>query len=228
MSNDETKPVVPGAGNNNWANEVRWALKRLQVIFRYWTMPPDALSLRGMSPEDGVSARALALIVIVALTFAIRGEADSTANGAMFTLLAGGLAAAISVAMNHVSSVLGSTNRDHLLISTYASTILVMLIVLACQTFLIDVNWYLDFEDLVGTILGDKRFVAAPAILAVVVTYVVLLVKARFWDGNAIDLRSALWAFAIVASSGVLVFFIAFVSNDVFRWIISQLRPTVT
>ncbi|HWV40409.1 hypothetical protein [Pseudorhodoplanes sp.] len=225
MSNEEPKPVIPGAGNNNWANEVGWALNRLQVIFRYWTMPPDALSLRGMSPEEGVSARALALIVIVALTFAIRGEADSTTNGAMLTLLAGGLAAAISVVMNQVSSVLGPTNRDHLLISTYASTILVMLIVLVCQTFLIDLNWYQDFEDLVGAILGDKRFVAAPAILGVVVTYVVLLVKARFWDGNELDLQSVLWAFAIVASSGVLVFFVAFVRNDVFRWLISQLRP---
>src|SRR5205085_146705 len=122
---------------------------------------------------------ALALILIVALAFAVRGDRQATA-GATFTALAGGLAVIMSVLLNMFGRTFRVTLSERMILSAYVSTIMVMIFF-----FLLEIssrrNWLGDFaeEGVVAKVLG--RDLAQPltmTVLAVGVVFLLLLIKA--------------------------------------------------
>ena len=203
-----------GTDNQKLSNEFVWTLQRSRVLFRYWTMPllVDAKTPSG-AQQDGVSARAFALLLIVALTFAVRGEptGDKTAS---FTALAAALGAALSFGLNFLAKNTGLKVREPALIGAYASTILVMLGYLLIISFFTGVNWFEIFVDYVG------GHVIAAVILSVGSVYILLVIKALFWDKNKISLASAAVGLGITIGSGIIVYVISYVSNDVFKKLI--------
>ena len=123
----------PGTGNQ-LADEIIWAVQRLRLLLRYWTMPLLVGTVPGTSREDTISARAFALLLIVTLTFAIRG--DISDKSVSFTALAAALAVVLSLALHLLATTMNVTIREPAIISAYTSTILIMVGFLFVRAFL--------------------------------------------------------------------------------------------
>ena len=102
----------------------------------------SALRIPEEFDEDRVSARALALLIIVALIFAIRGDDPSSVGKVSFTAIAAGIGALLSLGLNIASKYWNMNIRDQILISAYGSTICVMLLFLFFSDLLFNSNWY--------------------------------------------------------------------------------------
>ena len=166
--------------------------------------------------DDGVSARAFALAVIIALTFAVRGESVASSPVA-FTALVGGLAAIISTVLNRVIETANLQQkfkvavRERWLISAYASLIWVMFFFVLFQSLFFGSNWYGMFTEIFGSILF-------PLFLAVILTFVILFSKSVFIDGNKLNFVAMAHGFGVVFCCGVLTYLISIVSNDGFNY----------
>lgn len=197
------------------ANEIIWTLKRSIVIFKSWTMPITTTSKADHTHEDGVSARAFALAIIIALTFAVRGESISSSRVA-FTALVGGLAAIISTVMNRVIETANLQQkfrvaiRERWLISAYASLIGVMFFFVLFQSIFFGANWYVMFTELFGVILF-------PLFLALVTTFVILLMKSLIVDGHKLNFIAVAHGLGVIFCCAILTFAISILSNDVFN-----------
>jgi hypothetical protein len=190
-------------------DEIVWTVKRSRLLFNYWTMPLLA-DTKPPGSEDVVSVRAFALVVIVFLTFAVRG--DPLGGTVSYTVLASAVAAALSFGLNLLSKTTQVTVREPALVSAYASTILVMLGFLVMRSFE-GMNWYSWFTDWIGNI-------ATSAGLSVALIYVLLVLKAKFWDKNKLSRGAAIQGLGITIGSGVIVAIIYFISKDGFNRVI--------
>jgi magnesium-transporting ATPase (P-type) len=198
-------------------NEISWTFKRAWILLKNWTMPVISPATTP-SRDDGVSARALALAVIVGLTFAVRGEPLGS-NRAAFTAMVGVLAAissfGLSTAIQHfnLQKKFNVKSRDRWLISAYVSLIGVMFLFVFLQTFLTGFDWYQMLSEAIGVTLF-------PIILAVVVTFVLLFLKARIFDKNRIGLLAAIHGAIVVSVCGIITFGISALSNEGFNVVI--------
>jgi hypothetical protein len=198
-----------GEGKQQFFDEIVWAVQRSRLLFDYWTMPLLA-DTKPSGSEDIVSTRAFALLVIVALTFAVRGE--PLGGTISYSVLASAVAAALSFGLNALSKITKVTVREPALVSAYASTILVMLGFLVMRS-LEGLNWYDFLSDYIGT-------VPTAACLSAATIYVMLVLKAVFWDKNKLSFLAARQGLEITVGSGVIVVVVYFISNDGFDRVI--------
>jgi hypothetical protein len=199
----------PGTEGQQLTDEIVWAVQRLRLLLRYWTMPLLVGTAPGTSREETISARAFALLVIVTLTFAIRG--DISDKNVSFTALAAAVAVALSFALHILATTMKVTVREPAIISAYASTILVMVGFLFVKATCVDANWFNDYlADYVGQIV-------ASAIVSVVVIYVLLVLKALLWDKNHVSAGSAAIGLMTTIASGTIVCIVYYLSNDQFN-----------
>jgi hypothetical protein len=195
-----------GGGKQQSFDEIVWTVKRSKLLFDYWTIPLLADTTKQPGSEDVVGARAFALVVIVALTFAVRGE--PLGGTVSYTVLASALAAALSVGLNLLSKTTQVNVREPALVSAYSSTILVMLGFLAIKP-LQGINWYSNLTESFGDVL-------TPVCLSVVFVYVLLVLKAKLWDRNTLSGAAALQGLVVTIGSGVIVYVIYNMSNEWF------------
>jgi hypothetical protein len=202
----------PGEDQPGLFDEVVWTAKRFQLLLNYWTMPVLA-NAKPSESQDVVSVRAFALVVIVALTFAVRG--DPLGGKVSYTVLASAVAAALSIGLNLLAKTTRVAVRQPVLVSAYASTILVMLAFLLART-LDGINWYNLLTDWIG-------YIPAAVCLSVVAVYVALVLKAALWDRNKLSLSAAVQGLAITIGSGLIVTVIYFISGPEFDRLMSLL-----
>jgi hypothetical protein len=191
--------------DNKFFDEIVWTIKRARLLFNYWTMPLLA-DTKPPGSEDVISVRAFALVVIVALTFAVRG--DPLGGTVPYTVLASAVAAALSFGLNLLSRTTQVTVREPALVSAYASTILVMLGFLVMRSFE-GINWYSWFTDWIGNI-------PTAVCLSVALVYFLLVMKAKLWDKNKVSIGAAVQGLGITIGSGVIVTITYFISKDGF------------
>ena len=197
----------PGTGNQ-LADEIIWAVQRLRLLLRYWTMPLLVGTVPGTSREDTISARAFALLLIVTLTFAIRG--DISDKSVSFTALAAALAVVLSLALHLLATTMNVTIREPAIISAYTSTILIMVGFLFVRAFFVYQNWFNDYlADYVGQI-------TASAIVSAAVIYVALVLKAALWDKNKLSWGSAAIGLGTTIASGAIVLIVYSLSKTQF------------
>lgn len=207
------KPRSQGSANQHLFDEIVWGFDRARILFRYWTMPllTDAAHPDG-TQKDTVSARAFAVLLIVWLTFAVRGDLANTKVS--ITVLAAAAAAALSFCLNLLSRTINVTVREPVLISAYASTILVMLGFPLVRATLDDTNLYSEY-------LSDRLGSPVAAIVtSVVVVYVLLCLKAFALDKNRPTLGSALIGLLTTLGSGCIVAIVYRLSPDQFKSVI--------
>src|ERR1041384_8070852 len=154
VDNSAGEPQAPPE-NAKLENEIWWTLRRLEILLQSWTTPVNASTVNTFTHDDGVSARAFALILIVALAFAVRGESQATA-GATFTVLAGGLAVIMSFLLNLFGRTFRVTVSERMILSAYMSTILVMILFFLLEIFSRG-NWLGDLVENVGMKLGNEQ-----------------------------------------------------------------------
>lgn len=205
--------------NRSLADEIIWTIRRLRLLFHYWTIsvamvPPNPSE----TADDRISSRAFALLLIAALTFAVRGDLGAAPAKVSFAALAAGLAAILSIALNIASKTFQVTVTDRTLIKAYTSIIVVMVLYVVFQTVFegLGFNWYRILIQETGPIFG-------PAVLATFVTFGFLLLKANYIDHHSIRFLPAVHALGITICSGLIVWAISHASNDFFGWIISLL-----
>jgi hypothetical protein len=212
----------PGEESGTIQNEIVWVLHRGVVLFRCWTMPLNAPSFRRISTDDRASARAFALFLIVALTFAVRADV-SNATQAQYTALASALAVVLSIGLRTLSQSFHVRVREPLLISAYTSTIIVLFLYLFNEAFLKGRPLYESIREFGTDVLGDPLGTLGPMVVAVVSTYCLLVLKVVLWDRNTIGWRVAAHGALVVIGSGAIGWIITLVSNPVFDWIVSKL-----
>src|SRR5260370_39908719 len=103
-------------------DDIVWALKRSRLLFNYWTMP---LLANTKPSEDIVSVRAFALVAIVALTFAVRG--DPLGGTVSYTVLASAVAGALLFGLNFLVKNYKGNRPGPALVFAYAFTNVVFL-----------------------------------------------------------------------------------------------------
>ena len=204
---------IPG-GKRSTLDEVLWTIRRCRILFHYWTIP---VALNPFTPtetdDDRTSTRAFALLLIVALTFAVRGDVGHSGS---FAPLSAALAAFLSVILNIFSKAFAVTVRDPALIKSYTSVVVVMVLYVVFQTLLGDANpsWY-------QILTYETGYNFAPALLATIATYLLLIGKAKFIDGNTIKRLPAIHGLVVTICAGLIVWAISFASNDFFKWILA-------
>jgi hypothetical protein len=206
MAESDTAPQDPKAlTGTKLENELRWTLRRLKILFTSWTTPVNSPVVNTFTPDDGVSARAFALVLIVALAFAVRGD-PVAATGTTFTALAGGLAVVMSFILNFASRTLGVNASERLILSAYVSTILVMF-----SFFLIDISVRsvpsLELiSEYAADYVGPRHAQAVVVVvLSVLIIFALLLLKAWRVDKFKPNRAALVHAAALTIGSGLIV-----------------------
>ena len=224
MSDNSAGEPPPPLENSKLENEIWWVVRRVEILLQSWTTPVNAPTVNTFTRDDGVSARAFALILIVALAFAVRGDRQATA-GATFTALAGGLAVIMSFLLNMFGRTFRVTLSERMILSAYMSTILVMIFF-----FLLEIssrgNWLAVFaQETVGEVLGKELGPAvAMTVLAVILVFLLLLMKAWLWDKQTVKGKALKHAVALTVGSGVIVLTVSLLSSQVFQTAIECLK----
>jgi hypothetical protein len=226
MSNGDTPARAPGSveGAEKLQTELDWYLRRIAVLFRGWTTPLNSPTVNTFTKDDGVSARAFALLLIVVLVFAIRGEPSSgdAAKGATLTGLAAGLAVLLSVLLNMLSKAFGVTVGERVILSAYASTILVMFGYVVLATIGPSHNAYLFWQDYLGPVL-------LPVLLASLCIFLLLLLKSTLLDKERISAVALLHGLLLTIGSGIIVSLVARMSSATFAGVLNCLtNPALT
>ncbi len=213
-----------GAGGSETRNafeEIVWTLKKIRILFRYWMLPPNKPTIEA-AKDDRTSATALALFVIVALSYAVRGAGNSDATA--ITTIASGVALALSVGLNILSKQFRIDVSEQIVISAYVSVIIVMLSYIVFQMALQgEVYFIIYFQQRFGNIAGP---IIAPAIVAVVFTYVLYVLKAALWDRATMTAVGAAHGFLIVLFSGVIVAIVALLTDSQFQKVIGLIKAS--
>ena len=221
------KPANDSSGPDNDApgieNEFVWAirpfLRRCVIILSCWTMPfAERPSVETFTRNDGVSARAFALFLIAALTFAVRGEAGGPNRTEIFTAFSAGIAVILSAVLNLISRAYGIRDiRERLIISAYASTIIVMFLFVIFQQVLIVT------DDSLLSLLWNTGDVVVPATFAGLTTFVLLVVKSAIWDKHRINVAGIRHGSVLTAGSTIIVIVIALMSSRLFNELVEWL-----
>jgi len=201
-------------------NEIVWTAKRLWVLARCWSVPVGETALKEFPPADRDAARALALLLIVVLSFAVRSIDDVTsvpghASATTVTLLAGACAGGLSWVIDLLSRAISQKMREYTVISGYAATLLIMLLyVFFDQVFHDSFVWYHMLADTLGRPLAAV-LLAAPTCAVVWTGKVLLLDRRRIsgFDGA----RSG----SVIVGSALVVYAVAELPQGVFNWVIS-------
>jgi hypothetical protein len=192
---------------DKFAPELGAYIRRCKILLSCWTIPFEKSDVQTFNEDDGVSARAFALIIIAALIFAARGVEN---HDEAYTAFASGLAIALTIALNLISHALHITVRDKLVVSAYASTIIVMFlfVVIPQVLFRISPVLYLD--------LGDIGVTLVSAVVAGVLTFVLLLLKSKLWNRRKVGRIGILDAAILTGGSTVIAIVIALMSPGLF------------
>jgi hypothetical protein len=224
MGDGDTPARDPASeGAEKLETEIGWYLRRIVVLFRGWTTPLNSPAVNTFTKDDGVSARAFALLLIVALVFAIRGEPSSgaaagdTVKGVTLTGLAAGLAVLLSVLLNLASKGLGVTVGERVILSAYASTILVMFGYVVLVTVGPNYDTYLLWQDYLGPVL-------LPVLLASVCIFLLLLLKSTLLDKERIGTVALLHGLLLTIGSGMIVWLVARMSGTTFAALLTCLK----
>lgn len=217
MAEPEPVQTKDTAGADKLETEIRWVLGRAGILLRCWTTPLSSTTVDTFTRDDGVSARAFALVLIAALAFAVRGEAGGTAAAhTTFTAVAGGLAVILSAALNTASRVAGVAVRERVILSAYASTILIMFTYAIIVTIGPLYDSYVAATEYVdGTILAVS--------IAALLIFIGLLAKSLFYDKREISAAGFLHGIALSAGSAAIVWLVARVSSTTWNAIVSCL-----
>lgn len=195
-------------------NEFAWAIRplfrRCMILLSCWTTPFSETKIQTFTPDDGISARALALFLIAALTFAVRGDIDVTNKKEFFTAFAAGIAAALSAVLNFFARRFDVAVGEKMIISAYASTIIVMVLFVVFQQILFSSI----LQDALNQLYVGDVFV--PAILAGTATFVLLLIKSAIWDKNDIGFAGVRHGIMLTTGSTIIVIVIAMMSSRLF------------
>jgi len=188
-------------------------------------------------PDDGVSARAFALFLIAALVFAVRGESPDqilSSSGAQhglhttFTAIAGGFAIVMSTLLNLANRAFEQKINEPIILSAYASTILVLFSYVVIDVLFTNADWYNDlaeyfwfYDPSVGEYKGKM---VLGCILATVVALVCLLAKARIIDKSKLSADAIFNALGLTVGSGAIAAVVALMSSTTFSMLIEYLN----
>ena len=204
-------------------NEFVWAirpfLRRCVIILSCWTMPfAERPNVETFTRNDGVSARAFALFLIAALTFAVRGEAGGPNRTEVFTAFSAGIAVILSAVLNLISRAYRIRDiRERLIISAYASTIIVMFLFVIFQQVLIVT------DDSLFALLWNTGDVVVPAAFAGLTTFVLLVVKSAILEKHPIKVADIRHGTVLTAGSTIIVIVIALMSSRLFNELVEWL-----
>ena len=201
-------------------SEVRWVLERAGILMRSWTMSLNSADT--FKSDDGVSARAFALLLIAALAFAVRGEAGGPmAAQATFTAMAAGLAIVLSAVLNVASKALGVTVRERVILSAYASTILIMIGYAVIATVGPNFNIYVE-----GTEWLFEDDILFAVLLASVLMLIGLILKSLLIDKGAVTRAGLFHAAVLTLGSGVIVLLVAKTSPKMWTTLVKCLSQS--
>ena len=217
----DAEPKVQKASKERLATEIEWALKCVAIMLRNWTMNSMPNAIKSNATE-GASARSFALILIVGLAFAVRADIDPSSqlhaySGAAIAAAIGGILTVIlNLASNYFAQLHDLDVRERWLISAYTSTILVMLLFVFFDTVLTGYVWY----DLYSRLFGVS---VIPTLLAIIVTFLSLYIKAKFFNRNIFGLNVVLHNFLVVLGCGAIVYIVSIMSSEMFQNIFKTL-----
>jgi hypothetical protein len=206
-ANDPVSSDNDGGLLSSIAPELSLYLRRIKILFVCWTIPFGRRTVNTFTKDDGASARAFALIIIAALTFAVRGDDPSEEARAT---LAGGTAIALTIILNLISRAFRVSLRDQIVISAYASTIVVMFLFVLCRRVLIEYfpGYYNQYSDITVIL-----FCAGVAGLA---AFALLLLKSKLQGPDGIGDRGVWHGAALTAGSTIILLIIAFMKREWF------------
>lgn len=222
MSNSASQPGPEPPSDNNGPDEegsglIKQLLQKLwsyivrgKILFTCWTIPFEKFGFETFSRADGLSARGFALILIAALTFAERGD-PKAGSAEAYTAFAGGIAILLTILLNLISRRFHVAVRERLVISAYASTIIVMFLFVVAQQVLI-----YDFPVLIEN-LKDSGSILVSAILAGLIAFALLLLKSKLWDKHQIGPRGLLHGTILTGGSTIIAIVVAFMSPGLFH-----------
>lgn len=185
-------------------------IARGKILFTCWTIPLESFDLETFTKADGLSARGLALILIAALTFAERADPEAGSTEA-YTAFAGGIAILLTVLLNLFSRSFHVALRERIVISAYASTIIVMFLFVIAQQLLI-YDFPVEYEN-----LGDNGSILVSAVLAGFVAFALLLLKSKLWDKHDIGPHGLFHGMILTGGSTVIAIVVAFISPGLFH-----------
>jgi hypothetical protein len=192
---------------DSFAPELALYIRRLKILTWCWVVPFGQLNVQTFTKDDGASARGFALLVIAALTFAVRSDEASEQMRAAF---AGGAAIVLTIVLSLVSRAFRISIREQIVISAYASTIVVMFLFVLCRRILIQFFPVLRGSFSVG---GQILFCAIMAGLA---AFVLLLLKSKYWDRRQIRGRGMWHGTILTGGSTIILILIAFLKHEWF------------
>jgi hypothetical protein len=208
--------VNPDPKPDDFENEFVWALRplirKLALLLSCWTTD---LNVQTFTKEDGVKARALALFLIAALTFAVRSEDAGDHHTAVFTAFAGGIAIILSVVLNLISRWFKIPVREQLVMSAYVSTIIVMLFFVIVEIVLVNM-FPVGYQDIFD--IWNGAVVVVPAVAAGFITFAILLLKSKWRDRHIIEPRAITHAITLTGGSTIIVIVVALMKPEVFLW----------
>ena len=185
-------------------------IRRGNILFACWTIPFEKLDLETFTKADGLSARGFALVLIAVLTFAARGDPAAGSTEA-YSAFAGGIAIVLTIILNLISRAFHVSVRRRLVISAYASTIIVMFLFVVVQQVLI-YEFPVQLEN-----LKDAGSILVSAILAGLIAFVLLLLKSKVWDKHRIGRLGILHGTTLTSGSTLIAIIVAFMSPRLFH-----------
>lgn len=209
----DSKEAKPNASEN----EFLWILQRFFLLLKYWTTPLDKAV--AIPADEQPSVRAFALFLIVALTFSIRADSSGGTYAAV-TAMAATVAAVLSAVLSTMSDQFNFRVREQLLISAYASTILVMFLYIVVDNYFLGMSWYEALSEQFGKTL-------VTVVLAAAISYVLLIAKAFLIDHHKFSVVGLVHGGGLVFCSGLIVLCISTLSTPIFRLIIQMLSRAV-
>jgi hypothetical protein len=192
---------------DRFAPEVALYIHRIKILAACWLVPFEQLKVQTFTKDDGASARGFALIVIAALTFAVRSDEVSEQMRAAF---AGGAAIALTFILSLISRAFRISIREQLIVSAYASTIVVMFLFVLCRRILIQY-----FPVLYGS-FSDRGDILLCAITAGLAAFVLLLLKSKYWDRCQIGRRGIWHGVTLTGGSALILMLVAFMKHEWF------------
>lgn len=200
-----------GISSPKFQPEILWTLQRIGTLLICWTTPVNS-KVTTFTSDDGASARILALGLIAALAFAVRGETRPPD----FAALVACLAIVLSTALNTVTRLIGVTLRDQIVLSGYTSTILVMIGYLLIDKAIDSQDWYIWIESVHGEVW-------VPAVAAGLIMLAGLIVKSVFWDKRPVSRPGIKHGILLTVGSIVILYIVKAMQSDTF----SQLQKCI-
>lgn len=174
---------------------------RLRIIWRLWTVPKSAIEAISIEPENRKNdAAGLALAIMAFLLFVLLGSSGVQTWGFDFAVGIG-----LAAMVNYLSNWVKWKLNQNVWISGYWTVVIVMICTIFVEAFLSP--YYINLD------LGFPAVVIVPILLAIIPTWVLWLVKARFIDKNKMSIDGIAYAAVISCLGGIATVILSLLSD---------------